>query len=159
MKGISFYTYIPKITIIWYTVPEIRSETDRIFCHFGPFCPFTPTQRRKSGFWHYEKNTWRYYHLIHVYHKWQSYDATFLRYRAWQNFRSFWTIFCPFIPQTTQKIKILQQWKKRQEISSFYTFVPNIMITWCTVSETWYATDRWTDGRSEKVTYSSGCST
>ena len=33
----SFYTYVPKITIIWCTVPEIRTEIDRIFCHFGPF--------------------------------------------------------------------------------------------------------------------------
>ena len=33
----SFYTCVPKITIIWRTVPEIRSETGRIFCHFRPF--------------------------------------------------------------------------------------------------------------------------
>ena len=29
------------------------------------------------------KNTWRYYHFIHVYHTWQSYDVWFLRYGAW----------------------------------------------------------------------------
>ena len=28
-----------------------------------------------------------------------------------QNFLSFWTIFCSFTPQTTQKIKILKKWK------------------------------------------------
>ena len=33
----SFYTSVPKPTIIWSKVPEIRSETDRIFCPFGPF--------------------------------------------------------------------------------------------------------------------------
>ena len=32
-----FYTSVPKITIIWCTVPDIRSETDRTFWHFGPF--------------------------------------------------------------------------------------------------------------------------
>ena len=32
----SFYTSVPKTTIIWVTVPEIQSKTDRIFCHFTP---------------------------------------------------------------------------------------------------------------------------
>ena len=44
-----------------------------------------------------------------------------------QNFLSFWTIFCTFIPLTTRKIKILKNWKKHLEISSFYTSVP---ISW-----------------------------
>ena len=30
-----------------------------------------------------------------------------------QNFLSFWTIFCPFTPLTTRKIKILKNWKKK----------------------------------------------
>ena len=38
----SFYTSVPKTTIIWGTVPEIWSETDRIFCHFGLFFAFIP---------------------------------------------------------------------------------------------------------------------
>ena len=29
-----------------------------------------------------------------------------------QNFLSFWTIFCPFTPETTQQIKTLKKWKK-----------------------------------------------
>ena len=33
----SFCTCVPKITTIWCTVPEIRSETGRAFCHFGSF--------------------------------------------------------------------------------------------------------------------------
>ena len=32
-----------------------------------------------------------------------------------QNFWSCWTIFCPFTPLTTQKIKILKKWKKHLE--------------------------------------------
>ena len=31
----SFYTCVPKTTIIWCTVPEIQSEADIIFCHLG----------------------------------------------------------------------------------------------------------------------------
>ena len=37
------------------------------------------------------------------------------------NFLSFWTIFCPYTPLTTPKIKIFNKWKKKLEISSFYT--------------------------------------
>ena len=31
-----------------------------------------------------------------------------------QNFLSFWTIFCTFIPLTTQKIETLKNWKKKK---------------------------------------------
>ena len=38
----SFYTYAPKITIIWCTLTKIQSGTDKIFCHFCHFLPFYP---------------------------------------------------------------------------------------------------------------------
>ena len=38
----SFYICAPKITIIWCMLFEIRSATDIIFCHFGPFFAFLP---------------------------------------------------------------------------------------------------------------------
>ena len=44
-----------------------------------------------------------------------------------QNFLSFWAIFCYFCPNSPKNKKI----KKRQkplEISSFYTFVPKIIV-------------------------------
>ena len=70
---------------------------------------------------------------------------------------SFWAIFCPFTPLTTQKIKILKSWKRCMEISSFYICIPKIMIRCCTIPEIWCATDGridgQTDGRTEKVTY------
>ena len=50
---------------------------------------------------------------------------------------SFWAIFCPFTSlPTLPDLEI-----------SFYTCVPKIMISWCTVPEIWWATDGWTDGR------------
>ena len=70
-----------------------------------------------------------------------------MMYSSWdiehdgQNFLSFWTIFCPFTPLTTQKIKILKNWKKHLEISSFYTSVPKIMIICYTVPEIWHVTN------------------
>ena len=56
------------------------------------------------------------------------------------NYFLFWTIFCPFIPLTAQKINILK-WKKRLEISSFYICVPKIIIRWCRLPEIWCVTD------------------
>ena len=52
-----------------------------------------------------------------MYHKWQSYDVWFLRYEVWQSFLSFWAIFCPFTPLTTQKIKIKK--KKKNDKNSW----------------------------------------
>ena len=84
------------------------SATDRIFCHFGPFFALlSHSQPEKPKFWNNEKNTWRYYHFTLVYHKWQSYDVSFLRYGARQtDFFVIWTIFGSFTPLTTQKIKV-----------------------------------------------------
>ena len=70
----SFHTCEPKITIRWCTVSGIQSDFV-ILSHFFP---------EKSKFWKNEKNTWRYHHLTHVYHKWQSYAVWFLRYGVQQ---------------------------------------------------------------------------
>ena len=56
----------------------------------------------------------------------------------WENVLSFWTVFCPF---TTQKIKILQKWKKKSHKISFYASVPKIMIICYTVPEIRHMTD------------------
>ena len=58
-----------------------------------------------------------------------------------ENFLSFWTIFCTFTPLKTRKIKILKNWKKHLEISSFYKSVPKIMIICYTVPWIWHVTD------------------
>ena len=114
-------------------------ERDRQkFCHFGPlFALLSPKQPKKSKFWINEKTTWRYYHFAYVYHKWQSYDVWLLRYGVCdrQNFLLFWTVFCPFTPLTTRKIKILKKWKQNLEILSFYTCVPQMTIIWCMILE------------------------
>ena len=70
-----FYTCVPKLAIIWWTVPEIQSETGIIFCHFGPLFALLPhplplrvlkikilKKKKKKK----EKNTWRYYPFIHT---------------------------------------------------------------------------------------------
>ena len=42
LKILSFYTSLPKMPFVWCMVPEIRSITERTFCHFwANFCHFT----------------------------------------------------------------------------------------------------------------------
>ena len=54
----SFYTSVPKIMIMWYTVPKILCVTDEIvFLFWAIFCPFTPlTCPKNENFKKPEKN-------------------------------------------------------------------------------------------------------
>ena len=93
---ISFYTSVPKIMIICYTVPEI----------------------------------WHVTHVIFIFHS-----------------GLFFTLFTPL---RAHKIKISKKVKKGLEISSFYPFVPTIMMygSWDMLHERWMdrPTIGWTDG-------------
>ena len=72
---------------------------------------------------------------INYNHMYGSWDIEHNRH----NILSSWTIFCPFTPLKTQKIKILKKWKKCLKIS-FYTSVSKIMIICYTVPEIWHVT-------------------
>ena len=76
---ILFYTCVPKIMIICYTVPEITCVTDVIVIFYCGlfFALLTPL---KSKFKKNEKNIWMYHHFTHVYQKLWSDDIKFLRY-------------------------------------------------------------------------------
>ena len=82
--------------------------------------------------------TWRYHYFTPVYQNSWWYDLKFLRYRVWQT--EIGKMFCSFTPLKTPKIKILKNWKKWLEISSFYTCVTKITIIWCTVPVIWSET-------------------
>ena len=75
-----FYTCVPKIAIIWCTVPEWDRQNFLSFWAF--FLPFQPPDNRENQNFKIEKNIWRCYHFAHLHHKWQSYDVWFLRYGA-----------------------------------------------------------------------------
>ena len=68
--------------------------------------------------------------------------------RVFCHFGSFWVIFCHLTPLTTQKIKILNQWKKKKKKKkkhlqiSFYPSVPQVTVIWCMIPEIWSLTDR-----------------
>ena len=82
----SFYTSVPKIMIIFYTVPEIWYMTNVISFFFilGIFCFFTPLTVPKIEKFKTEKNTWRYHHFTHVYQKLWSDNVWFLKYSVQQ---------------------------------------------------------------------------
>ena len=86
---------------------------------------------KKSKFWKIEKPTWRYYHFIHLHHKWQSYDVWFLRNRVRQTeFFIILDCFCPFTHLWSQKIKILNQKKKKKK-----TPEDIIILYMCTIND------------------------
>ena len=87
------------------------------------FCTFTLLTTQKIKILKKWKITWRYHHFTHM----CTINDNHMMYGSWDmecgrhNFLSFWTIFCPYTPLTTPKIKIFNKWKKKLEISSFYT--------------------------------------
>ena len=92
------------------------------------FCPFTPDNPKNHNFEKMKKTPRDTItlHMCTIYDNMM--HGSWYKERDRHNFLSFWTIFCPFTPLTTQKIKILKNWKKSLEILSFYTSAPKIMI-------------------------------
>ena len=103
----SFYTCVPKVTITWCTVPDIRSKADRIFLPFWViFCPFTSPRDTSVpklmirwctvSVWDMVRNSWNYFTVL--------------------------TIFCRFTSRpspTAEKIKLLKKWKNCLEIRNY----------------------------------------
>ena len=109
-----------------------HGRTDSIL---GNFLPFYPPNSPKNQSFEKIKKVLGDIIILHMCSK--NYDQ--MMFGSWDmvrngcNYFSFWAIFCPFIPLTARKIKILKKWKKHLETSSFYICVPKIMIRWCTV--------------------------
>ena len=84
------------------------------------FSPFIPLRTQKIKIKKKWKKHLRYHHFTNINDSHMMYGSSDMVCNG-QNFLSFWTIFCPFTPLTTQKIKILKTWKNCLEILSFYT--------------------------------------
>ena len=107
-------------------VPQIWSATDWIFCHFGmflallPLLPSPPWQPKKSKF-EKMKQTPKNIIILHM----CTINDNHKMYGSWdmerdrQNFLSFWTVFCPFIPITTWKSKF---WINEKTTWRYYHF-------------------------------------
>ena len=102
-----------------------RAWQTELFVTLGHFLPFYPLKTWIIKIVKKRKNTWRYYHFTHVYHKWRSY-VRFLRYGAdRQTFLSFWANYFPFTPLTTRYSKF---WKNEK------TSGDDIILHICTIN-------------------------
>ena len=111
----SFYTCVPKTTIIWGMIPEIRCEADEDFCHFGPFFALLPPPPPPLPL-----TTWK----IKILKKWKkhlerspwSYDVWFLRYKVRQT-EAFVILghFLPFDPTNNLKNQNFEKMKKKNK--------------------------------------------
>ena len=109
----SFYTCVPKFTIIWFMVSEIQSETNIIFCHFGLLFALLPPPlpvmipKIKILKKHMKKIPGDIILLyIHVCHKWRSYNIWFLKCKVWKtNFYHFGPFFVLSAPWQAGKSK------------------------------------------------------
>ena len=112
---------------IFNMVPQIWSTTDIIFLSFRTiFLLFYPSNNPKNQNFEKMKKLPGDIIILHI----CIINGNHMMYGSWnmehdrQNFSSFWTIFCTFIPWTTWKIKILKKWKHHLKILSLYTCVP-----------------------------------
>ena len=130
---------------------------DRCNCYFSfwaIFCPFMPLTAQKIKILKKWKKTPGDIIILHMCTK--NYDQ--MMYGSWDMVRdrcncyfSFWAIFCPFTLLTAQKIKISKKWKKAPGDIIMLHMCTKIIISWCTVSEIWWTTDRWTEKVTERL--------
>ena len=126
------FTRVPKIRIIWCMVSEMWSETDRIFCHSGLLIALLPPPMvpENQNFENMKKTPGDIIilHKCTKNHDHMLYCSLDMAHNGCNCYFSFWANFCPFTFLTAPKIKILKNWKKLIETSSFYTSVPKLMI-------------------------------
>ena len=108
-----------------YSSRDTEWHRQNFISFWASFCPFSPDNPENQNFT-IEKTTWRYYNFTQLHHKWQSYDAWFLRHGAQQNFLSFWTIFCHFTTLGPRKSKF---WKNEHHTWRYYHFT-NVYYKW-----------------------------
>ena len=126
---------------VWFM--RYEAPQTEFFFNLGHILPFYPTNNPKNqNFEKMKKNPGD----IIILHK-CSKNRDHKLYSSWymkcsrQNFLSFWVLFCPFTPLTTQINQNFEKMKKSLEIWSFYTNVPKIMIICYTVPEIRSMTD------------------
>ena len=98
-------------------------------------------QPKKSKFWKNETKPGDII-ILHKCNKNHEYDHN-MPHCSWDTMRdrcifylTVWATFCPFTLLATQNNQNFTKLKKKHvEISSFYTCIPTIITTWCTIPE------------------------
>ena len=135
----SFYTFVPKITIIWCMLSETWSATDIFFVILGHFLPFYPTIDPKNQNFDKAPGDFILFHMCTI-------NEDHAIYGSWDIRRDgqFFVIlgnFLLFDPLNKPISQNFEKKKKAQEILSCYTCLAQMTIIWCTVPEKWSATD------------------
>ena len=138
LEILSFYTCVPKITIIWCRVPEIRSER-QTFCHFAPFFALlSPNDPKKQNFKKMKKTPGDIIllHMCTINEDHMIYGSWNIRHNR-QNFLSFWAIFALSPPPQTppQRHRKSRFWTIEKNIWRCYHFVQ--------VDHKWQSYDVW----------------
>ena len=127
LKILSFYKHKWQSYDVWFLRYGVQqTEFFVILDHFLPF--HLPNNPKNQNLEKMKKTPGN----IIILHKCTITD-NYITYGSWdmkhdrQNFLSFWTIFCTFIPLTTQKIKILKKWKTPGDIHK-WTINDNHMV-------------------------------
>ena len=96
---------------IWFL--RYKVQRTEFFVILGNLCPLTLLTIQKNR--NFEKMK-KHLEIYDDHMRTGSWEISSLTDRIFYHFRLF---FCPFIPLTTQKIKILKKWKKLLEVLSF----------------------------------------
>ena len=151
MLEISFYTCVPRFTIIWWLVSEIWKN----FCHLGPFFAFHFSNNPENQ--NFEKKKKKCLAISSFYNRAPQMTITWcivseiMSATHWILPLFYLSIFylsslfftCHFNSLTTQKITVLKKGKEflEKKIPSLYTSVPKIMIICYAVPEIWHLID------------------
>ena len=115
---------------------DMERDRQNFLSFWAIFCPFSPLTNRKIKILNLKKTSGDIT-ILHI----CTINDDHMLYGSWdiehnrQNFLSFWTIFCPFTPLWTQKIKILEKWKKTPE--------DIIILQICTINDSHMMYDSW----------------
>ena len=167
LEILSIYTCVPKVTMIWCMVFEIWSvipfsppnypksqnfrNRDNFLSFWTIFGTFTRITIWKTKILKKNKKTTTTTTTTEniIILCLCTTNGNHMVYGSWdtesnrQNFLSFWTSFFPFTRLATQKSKILKKWKKRLEILSFYTCVPQWKLYDVWFLRSWYYAEIW----------------
>ena len=125
LEMLSYHTFTINEDDILYGSWDIKAwdfDGESFLSFWVIFCPLTLLTTRKikiSKKWK-KKNKQTKPGDISILHLYSTNDDHMI-YRSsemkcnWQNFLSIWTIFCPFTPLTTQKIKTLKKWENHHK--------------------------------------------
>ena len=102
MEILSFYICVPQMKIIWLQLLIYGVRQTEFIVILDHFLPFYPNSNQQNQ--HFEKNekknTWRYYHFTHVYHKYKviwcmPHEIWSASDRIFSHFGAFTWEFCP----------------------------------------------------------------